>query len=103
MTDPRFDDTRDSHGWQRDAFTVKVGWMWWLILISNMIAFAWGVRTTSPYVTLASVWLGAFSCCMIYHIESLKRILALRSEVEELRRTVKELRERAHEETPSSR
>ena len=76
--------------WANDASVLRAGWVWWPILLLNMAVFAWGLRGVDRFsvVPLSCVWLGAFSCCMIFHIESVKRILALRGEVEELRRAL---------------
>lgn len=76
--------------WANDSSVLRAGWVWWPILLLNMAIFAWGLRGVDRYsvVPLSCVWLGAFSCCMIFHIESVKRILALRGEVEELRRAL---------------
>jgi hypothetical protein len=78
--------------WLNDAAVLKVGWVWWLVLVSNMGLFAWGLQAVDRYslIPISCVWLGAFSCCMIFHVESIKRVLALRSEVEELRRALTE-------------
>ncbi len=78
--------------WLSDASALKTGWIWWIVLLTNMAMFAWGLRGvyTDSIVPLSCVWLGAFSCCMIFHLEAVKRILALRAEVERLRRTLEE-------------
>lgn len=78
--------------WQADAIVMKAGWVWWLVLLANMALFAWGLQGVDhvSVIPLSCVWLGAFSCCMIFHVESIKRVLALRSEVEELRRALAE-------------
>ena len=78
--------------WLTDAAVLKVGWVWWLVLLTNMGLFAWGMQGVDrqSVIPLSCVWLGAISCCMIYHVEAIKRVLALRSEVEELRRALAE-------------
>lgn len=83
---------RDPQWWLHDAATVRVGWVWWLVLMADMAIFAWGLRDVdrNPVVPVSCVWLGAFACCMIFHIESLKRVLSLRAEVEKLREIVAE-------------
>ena len=43
-------------------------WIWWVILVLNMVLFAWGLRTVldrDVIVPLSCVWLGAFSCCIL--------------------------------------
>src|SRR4051812_12970268 len=78
--------------WLSDAAALKTGWIWWVVLLLNMALFAWGLRGVDAYsvIPLSCVWLGAFSCCMIFHLEAAKRTLALRAEIEELRRAVQE-------------
>ncbi|MDR3636444.1 MAG: hypothetical protein P4L84_21755 [Isosphaeraceae bacterium] len=93
MSRPPTDPAKDRQQmWLNDAAVLKVGWVWWLVLLSNMALFAWGLQGVDRYsvIPLSCVWLGAFSCCMIFHIESTKRVLALRNEVEELRRALAE-------------
>jgi len=93
MSRPPTDPAKDrEQKWLNDAAVLKVGWVWWLVLLSNMGLFAWGLQGVDRYslIPLSCVWLGAFSCCMIFHIESVKRVLALRAEVEELRRALEE-------------
>jgi hypothetical protein len=98
MANSPADLERDQHSWLRDAATLKVAWVWWLVLLTNMAIFAWGLREVDRYaiIPLSCVWLGAFSCCMIFHVESVKRILSLRAEVEELRRIVEERTSQSH-------
>ncbi len=92
MSKPQTDQERAQESWLHDTATLKLAWVWWLVLFANMGVFAWGLREVDRYtiVPLSCVWLGAFSCCMIFHAESVKRILALRAEVKELRRTLEE-------------
>jgi hypothetical protein len=83
---------RDPQWWLHDAATVRVGWAWWLVLAAVMAVFMWGLRDIdrSPFVPVSCVWLGAFACCMIFHVEALKRVLSLRAEVEKLRQIIEE-------------
>lgn len=92
MPNPQPVPERDPQWWFHDAATVRVSWVWWLVLTADMLMFIWGLRDIdrSPFIAVSCVWLGAFSCCMIFHIESLKRMLALRAEIERLRQVVEE-------------
>lgn len=92
MPNPQPLPERDPQWWLHDAATVRVAWVWWLVLFVLMATFAWGIRDVdrNAFIPISCVWLGAFFCCMIFHIESLKRMLALRAEVERLRQIVEE-------------
>ena len=78
--------------WQTDAAVTKVGWIWWFVLVPNMALFGWTLQGVDrgSLIPMICVWLGAISCCMIYHVESLKRALALHREIAELRRELAE-------------
>jgi hypothetical protein len=92
MPPVQIDRANDEQRWVHDALALKATWVWWLILLTNMVIFAWGLRAVDAHsvVPLSCVWLGAFSCCMIFHLESVKRTLVLKAEIEELRRALEE-------------
>ena len=92
MSQVQTDRAGDEQRWLSDMAALKARWVWWVILLMNMVLFAWGLRGVErdSIVPLSCVWLGAFSCCTIFHLESIKRTLALRAEVEELRRALEE-------------